>query len=967
MKSIYFSFVLILALLSGSSAFSQRDGSIRGRLQDTAARQPVPDATITLLNAKDSSLVTFSRSGSSGSFLLKGLGPGSYHLHITHIGYRTVVRSFTLTALVKDLDLGEIGLAGKSDQLEEATVLQAPVTIRHDTIEYNAGSFKTKPDAVVEDLLRKLPGVQVDKDGTIKANGQTVNKVLVDGKEFFGQDPKIASRNLPADAVDKVQVFDKKSDQSQFTGFDDGNSKTTINLTVKKDHKHGVFGKVVAGGGRDGSWTGAGNQSGANGPAGGTGVDLNSGANDGRYEGNFNLNQFNNNQQLSALGMANNTNKQGFSFQDVLGFNGATQGLNVSKAGIAIQGLTGNSQAITSTRAGGLNFNDDWQGGHTNVHGNYFYNGTDDHIDQKDARQYLTPGNSFNQDQTSSAIQHNENQRLTFISDQWIDSFNSVKITSAFTFQDSHKTSETTDSSRDQATGALLNDAVSHSSSHARGYNWNSDALFRHKFAAKGRTLSLDLLFGLNNNSAGGNLYSVNRYYTPGTPGSPGTRTSSDTLNQLYDLPSNGNNYGANLVYTEPLSKKSLLEFHYDFFQTHSQTDRKTFDADGSGKYTLPDAALTNDFKNTYTTHKEGVQFRNQQGSFNFAVGATLQEAFSENRFHYLAVDSALHQSFLNFLPNANLQYSFNRYQNLRMLYNTFTNQPSITQLAPVADNSDPLNIRLGNPDLKQEYYHSIRANYIAFDPFRHTSFFSMLNFNAIQHRIVNDDMLDSVRVRRTRPVNLEGLYNLNGNIGWGLPLRRLKSNLNLNSRVAYDHNASLVNGARNTGNTWTLSQGADLNFTYKELLDISGGIKVDYNDARYSLQPGQGQTYWTESYTFDFNWYGPRGFSIASDLDYTHRSGLPAGYNSSPLVWNAGLAKKVFKNQRGTFRLQVFDLLKQNTGFSRSTNQNYIDDMSYRVLNRYWLLSFTYAISRFAGKGVKGGSEQRADIRIMR
>ncbi|HEY4061791.1 MAG TPA: outer membrane beta-barrel protein [Puia sp.] len=952
-------FFLIVSI-SSLSVFAQRNGTVRGRLQDTAAHQPVPDATITILQAKDSSLVSFSRTGASGSFLLKGLSPGSYRLQITHVGYRGVVRSFTLTETVKDLDLGEIGLTGKSDQLEEATVMVAPVTIRHDTVEYNAGSFKTKPDAVVEDLLKKLPGMQVDKDGTIKANGQTVKKVLVDGKEFFGNDPKIASKNLPAEAVDKVQVFDKKSDQSQFTGFDDGNSQTTINLTVKKDHKHGVFGKLVAGGGRDagGKTSVGGGTGGANG---GGGDDLNSGANDGRYEGNFNLNQFNNDQQLSAIGMANNTNKQGFSFQDVLGFSGGLTSPNVSKAGAPIQGLTGNSQAITSTRAGGLNFNDDLQGEHSTLHGNYFYNGADDHIDQKDARQYLTPGSSYNQDQRSKAIQHSENQRLTAISDQRIDSFSSVKITSSFTYQNSSRTSQGIDSSYDPSKGALLNDVFSNSLSHARGYNWNTDALLRHKFAKKGRTLSLDLLFGLNSNSAGGNLYSVNRYYTPGAP------TVTDTINQLYELPSNGNNYGANLVYTEPLSKKSLLEFHYDLSQANSRSDRKTFDADGAGKYTLPDAALTNDFSNTYTTHKEGVQFRNQRESFNFTVGASLQQALSSNRFHYASEDSSLHRAYLNVLPNANFQYNFNRYQNLRMTYNTFTNQPSIAQLAPVPDNSDPLNIRQGNPDLKQEYYHSIRANYIAFDPFRHTSFFAMFNLNEIQHRIVNDDRVDSVGVRVSRPVNLEGLYNMNGNLGWGIPLRSIRSNLNLNSRVSYDHNASLVNGARNTGNTWTVGQGANLNFVYKEQFDISGGVNVNYNDARYSLQPGQGQVYWTESYTADFNWYGPKGFSVASDLDYTHRSGLPAGYNSSPLVWNAGLAKKLFKNQKGTIRLQVFDLLKQNTGFSRSTNQNYIDDQSYRVLNRYWLVSFTYQLSRFGGKSMKEGMQMGQDIRIIR
>ncbi len=960
MKSVYF-FAFFL-LMMNLKVFSQRDGSIRGRLQDTAVHAPVPDATVTVLNVKDSSLVGFSRSISSGNFLVKGLSNGNYRLLITHVGYRTVSRNFIIDDVIREFDMGEIPLSGKSDLLTEVTIEQAPVTIRHDTIEFNAGSFKTKPDAVVEDLLKKLPGMQVDKDGTIKANGEQVKKVLVDGKEFFGNDPKIASKNLPADAVDKVQVFDKKSDQSQFTGFDDGNSQKTINLTIKKDRKHGMFGKAVAGVGAD---AGTNNVNGY--PQAGSGM------NDGRYEGSFNLNQLNGERQLSAIGMANNTNKQGFSFQDVLGFNGGLTGLgngtnntgppNLFNSGIPIQGLTDNSRAITSTLGGGANFNDDWRGGHTSVHGNYFYNNADDHIDQKDARQYLLPGNSFLQNQATNAERRNENQRFTLISDQRIDSFSSIKITSALIYQNSSISSKAIDSSRDQETGALLNNGISNSSTYMSGFNWNSNALLRHRFAKKGRTLSVNLLFGLNSNTGGGNLYSINQYYQPGNP------TVTDTLNQHYNLPGNGNNYGATLAYTEPLSKRSLLEFNYDFYQSHSETDKKTFDADEAGKFTLPNEQLTNDFKNTYTYHREGIQFRYQQTKFNFTAGATLQQAFSGNHFSYLTEDSALRQSFLNVLPNANLQYNFNGYSNLRLLYSTFTNQPGITQLAPVPDNSDPLNIKLGNPDLKQEYYHSIHLNYIAFDPFRHTSFFAMLNFNGIHNRIANDNEIDSVGVQSTKPVNLDGLYNVNGHLSWGLPVRSLKSNLNLNTSIRYDHNASLVNGSRNNGNTWTVSQGADLNFIYKELLDITGGIKVDYNDARYSLQPGQNQRYWTESYTLDFNWYLPHGFAIASDVDYIHRSGLPNGYNSSPFVWNAGLAKRVFKNQRGTIRMQVFDILKQNTGFSRNTNQNYIDDVSYKVLNRYWLLSFTYSISRFAGKSMKGNMNmgQKADIKIIK
>ncbi|HMH20598.1 MAG TPA: outer membrane beta-barrel family protein, partial [Puia sp.] len=791
---------------------------------------------------------------------------------------------------------------------------------------------------------------------------------VVDGKEFFGNDPKIATKNLPADAVDKVQVFDKKSDQAQYTGFDDGNSQKTINLTIKKDKKRGVFGKATAGAGGDVGGPRMLNEttdgSAGNGPA---GVMT---PHDTRYEGRLNLNQFNDNRQVSALAMVNNTNKQGFSFQDVLGFTGGLPGQGSGgngqgnsdpfNSGVPITGLTDNSHAITSTRAGGLNFNDDWRA-HTNVSGNYFYNNTDDRIDQKDERRYLLPVNSFTQDQTSAAGKHNENHRLAFILDRRIDSFNSIKLNSSFIYQNSNNFSRAVDSSRAQPSGDLLNDGFSNSAAHAEGYSWKNEALLRHRFAKKGRTLSADLSFALNNQEGGGSLYSVNKYYQTGGP------VSTDTLNQRYDLPTNGNSYGVNLAYTEPLSKRSLLELSYNFYQGHLHSDKRTFDADGNGKFNLPDTLSTNDFKNTYTYHREGIQFRNQQGKLNFTGGATLQQASSANNYSYLTKEGALHRSFVNVLPSANFQYSISRYSNIRMFYTTYTNQPGITQLQPVADNSDPLNIKLGNPALKQEYYHSLRLNYIAFDPFRRTSFFAMLNYTGIHDRIVNDDSVDAVGVRVSRPVNMGGLYRANGNLSWSFPVRAIKSTLNLNGNIQYDHNANLVNGVRNNGNDWTLAQGADLNFVYKESFDLTAGIRAEYNDARYALQPLMNQSYWSEEYTADLNWYLPKGFSMASDLDYIHRSGLPAGYNTSPLIWNAGLAKQFLKSKKATLRMQVFDILKQNTGFARNTGQNNIEDVSYRVLNRYWLLSFTYNISRFAGKSMGGrAGSGRMDIKVI-
>ena len=943
---------LFLCWCLALTARAQRDGFIKGKLQDTTTHQPVSDATITLLHARDSTLAAFTRSTASGSFQLGSLRPGQYRLLITHVGYLPVSMVLTLSASSPGLTLGTVPIAARTDQLSSVTVEPnaPPVVIHGDTIEFSAGFFKTKPDAVVEDLLKKLPGVQVDKNGTITANGREVKKVLVDVKEFFGSDPKIATKNLPADAVDKVQVFDKKSDQSQFTGFDDGNSQQTINLTIKKDRKNGVFGKATAGYGVDGA------------------------DKDDRYEARFNLNQFSGDRQLSAIGMANNTNKQGFAFQDILGFsNGAGLGgsggnngglnTNVFNSGVPLQDLLGNSRYITTTTAGGVNFNNSWHQ-HADINGNYFYNGAVDHLDERDARQNLLPGSAFLQVQDLSGIRHNENQRFALIPDQRLDSANSVKLTSALVLQRSNSNTTTIDTSRGVVADSLLNTGLSRASSYLNGYSWNNSALIRHRFAAKGRTLSATLSFGLNGTDGGGSLNSATSYYVPAYA------PRIDTIDQTYRQSGSGTSYGINLAYTEPLSRRSLLEFHYNYYRRSSVANKSTMNADPAGKYDVVDTALTDTFRSSYAYSQEGIQFRHQRRKWNVTVGASLQEAAADNRFGYLTGDSAIRQHWVNVLPNANLECKFDGYHNLRLFYTTYTNPPAISQLQPVADNSDPLNIKAGNPALQPEFYHMVRLSYISNDPFRRTSLFAFLNYTGIHDRIVNDNHIDSSGVSTTRPINFKGLYRSNAFLGWEFPWRDLKSKLNFNSSVVYDHSGGRVNGQPNYSDNWTITQSAQMEFIPGDVLDITGEGKVSYYDTRYSLAGYRSQNYWLENYTLDLNWYLSHGFSLASDLEYVHRSGLPPGYNSSPLVWNGGVAKQIFRNKRGMIRLQVFDILRQNTGVTRNTDQNYIDDVTYRVLGQYYLLSFTYNISRFAGKAVNmggGNRSNRPDIKIIR
>ena len=923
---------LLLCFSHATSA--QNPGAISGTCVDTILKQPVSDVTITILQRKDSSLVTFGRSNQDGAFQIQYLPKGIYRILATHIGYRNYSKNFEITDSCKQIDAGFVVMTSKAAVLDEVTITQEspPVIFKNDTIEFNAGSFKTKPNAVVEDLLKKLPGVQVDKDGKIKANGEEVKKILVDGKEFFGNDPKIASKNLPSDIVDKVQVFDKKSDQSQFTGFDDGNSTKTINLTLKSDKKNGMFGRASAAAG-----------------------------NKGRYQGSFNLNSFNGEEQISALGMANNTNKKGFSFLDMFNFNGGMSGggkggggMEITNPGLPVQGMGELNNSITTTWAGGLNFNDNW-GKNLSVNGSYFYNRIEDFIDQRTNRQYLVTGNSFNRLQDAITSKKNEGHRVNLGAEYTIDSLNSIKLTTTTNVQNSLLHSNSTYQSISDK-GFILNDGISSINSKSTGYNSNNNLLWRHKFLKKGRTLSANFSAGVNNAKNDGSLHSQNSFYHPG-----GSNDVSDTLDQENHQQNEGFNYGVTLSYTEPLSRRSLLEATYNFSRTNSESGKKTFDKDPrTGKYNMPNGLLTNDFSNEYTYQRPGANWRFQNKKFSLSLGSSMQFSSLESRFHSTGNDSLINRSFTNLLPTARLQYNINKFRNFRFNYTTFTRQPGVSELNPIPDNTDPLNIQLGNPDLAQEYNHRLQFNYIAFDPYRHTSFFSMISFTAEENSIVTSDEINQQGVRVTQPTNTNGVYDLRGTLSWGLPLKFLKSNVNINTNFGQGNNVSFINGNRNMILTRNLTEEIVMNFVHKELLDISIGANISFNSVRYSLTPNQSNRYWNQEYLLDAQIQLAKGFSFASEFTFTRNTGYANGFNANVALWNAGVAKQLFRNKKGEIKLQMFDILNENVGISRNANQNFIEDVYSKVLNRYFLVSFTYNISRFAGKSApvqRGGN----------
>lgn len=919
---------MILGLLClGLSTFAQKNGSVKGQAFDTLTKQPVSSATISVLEKKDSSLVTFTMTDNTGRFELKGIPNGEYRLLISHVNYHNTNTFFAITDDKKNQDLGTIAMNDVTKVLDEVMVTNEapPVTMIGDTVQYNAGSFKTQPNASVEQLLKKLPGVKVDKDGTVTAQGEKVSRVLVDGKEFFGTDPKIATKNLPADVVDKVQVFDKQSEQAQLTGFEDGNYEKTINLKLKKDKKKGMFGKITGG---------AGDQE--------------------RYESKFNVNSFKGARQLSAIGMANNTNAEGFSFMDILNFSGALNqmkqagsggniGIKISQDEASAMGLNSNSNGgINTAWGGGLNYNN-IIGSKLDLQSNYFYNRFNPLIQSHTLRQNFTGGGGSNfYESYENTDNTNNTHRLNLNLLYQLDSLHSIRIMPSLSYQrgSTHSRMDYQTTGED---GNLINKGFSNNLSDREGYNFKNDIIFRKKFRRKGRTLSLSLQNSFNSSNNDGDLQSIIGYYNAGA------LFHNDTIRQRNHTNGDLNGYSARLVYTEPVWKKSLLELSTGKSNTRSTSDRTTYDYnEASTKYDRLNETLSNDFANTYGYTNAGIRFRTQYRKFSYALGISWQQAQLEGKITSGIKDSVIEKRFHNLLPTAIFKYNFSKFKTLSLNYSAYTNQPGLSQLQPVPDLSNPLYIIEGNPDLKQEYSHAFRLGVNLLSPYRNKNFFLFLNMITTQDKIVNYDSLNLLTgVRRTKPVNVNGVYNVNGRISYSVPAHFLKGSVELSSSIGYNRGKQFINGLGN--NIQTLTMGPELRFDMNpsDKLNLTAGANFNYNHSRYSLESALNNKYFSQEYSGSADWQLPKNFFLSTEFIYTINTQRAAGFNVEIPMWIASISRQFLKNNRGELKFSARDLLNRNAGITRTSNQNYIEDREVNTIRRFFLLSFTYSLSK--------------------
>lgn len=955
-----------------SLAFAQGGGTVTLSLTDSSTGEAVGFATVSITKPGNTKPYKYALSDDKGKTVFEQVAAGKYVLKAELLGYKPLTKDIEVKG---KLDLGALKMDPDKQVLDAASVSAAgnPIVIKKDTIEYNASSFKTTENDVLEDLLKKLPGVEVSEDGTVTANGQTISKITIDGKTFFLDDPQLASKNIPAKIIDKVKVVEKKSEQAEFTGIDDGNDETIIDLSIQKGMMNGLFGNVMAGAGHDVRKQVSGSE-------------LSSGNGDWRYQGAGFLGRFTDKNQLSVVINGNNTNNRGFN--DLAG--SMMQGMRGGGGGMG-RGSRGwgPGNGITTSWMGGLNGNTSLFDGKMDLGGNYLYNNNETYVEEESKKiTYLDDHNLIYNNKGSNTT-NSDGHRFGVRLEHKFSENTSILFQPQVSFGNGDFNEISEFSTLTERNGATTRTNEGFTSNTGSNQNWKTNGffLFRQKLGKTGRTLSFNARYNFSGNDMDGFNQSLTRTFDE-------FETASDSIiNQRYNQEQNSQSLSGRLTYTEPLGKGFFVEANYEASWNRSTSTKNTYDSGVVSDFAAsnliynPNGEVLNDvysseIVNRYVNQTIGANFVYQKDKLRAQAGMSANPTDTHNETTgFDTYDSHV----LNWAPQAMLWYDIDDNTNVRGFYFGRSQQPSVSQLMRVPDNTNPLSVSFGNMYLEPYFNHSFRSD------FRHTNKKSFLSVNAgidggiVKNPIVNAQWYGTNGAQYSIPVNGNDSYNGSFRIMVNSPIAKSNFSVFLMSRASYSKSSSYVGsssfdmGKYYEGDNYdaenfladkfledfhsldftlnklqTVSLMERLRLTYRnDIVELTTGGRTRMSKSWYTIANQSTNATWSNQVTASMNWTVPGGLGIVADGSYNWYNGYTTDQGTQ-LILNAKITKMLFKD-KFTLALNAYDILDQAKNLSVSDSSNYHTETLNNTLGRYIVVSLTYRFGNFGGKGGRG------------
>ncbi|HEV7348628.1 outer membrane beta-barrel protein [Telluribacter sp.] len=905
-------FWLFCLCLFSFTSFSQ-SVTIQGTVQNASDKTMMPGAIVTIQKATEEQATNGVMTDGNGEFRFEKIAPGEYLVKINYLGFKPLSRSVDVEN--ESVDLGILLLIEEANNLQEVQIVGQVATgeQKGDTTQFNAGAFKTAADASAQELIQKLPGVTME-DGKVQAQGEDVQQILIDGKPYFGTDVATALQSLPAEVIASIQIFDKKSDKAELSGFDDNEQLKTINIVTKPNRRKGQFGKGTVGYGTS-----------------------------DRYLLGASVNLFNEDRRLTITGLSNNINTTNFTMDQ------SSQGGERPRNG------------IINTNLFGLNYSDMWAK-KIEASGSYSYTHQQNFGVQSRFQDFVSPADSGrfyreNNQSIEKQATHRANMRI----DYKINENNRILFRPNLTVQ-------TEDNfgyflGRTENDNSPLNQTENTSNSDNASFNFRNTLLYSHRFAKPGRSVTIRLNSGFNSNNSESFRLADNIYFRE--------PERSRVLNQFTDYNQNGFSWEGELSYTEPVGKNGRLELEHERGNRYDDSDRRLYDFDElTGTYAYLNTGLSNSFKSDYFTEETGLSYQYRTEKVRLQIEGEYQRARLENN-QIFPGRFELNRTFNNVLPSARFEYRFSKTNNIELDYRTWTDAPSINQLQSVFNVSNPLYVRTGNPNLVQAVQNRFRGRYRAQNPTNNHTFFAMVESSVVPNYIGTSTItarrplaltaVDTLQVgsQLSRPVNLDGYWTIRTFFNYGQPLNFVKSKLSLFGFVNHTRLPSLIDSLTNFTSTTNFRVGVSLSSNISESLDFYVSTRSGYNIVERSLRKTT-ENYFNQSTRMRLTWVAWKGFVYRTDLIHQLNTGLSAGFNTNYMIWNMSIGKKVFANQRGEFSLSVFDLLKQNVSIRRNVTDIFVEDVQSNVLQRYFMLTFTYNLRHFSGGATEKDFEQQ-------